>query len=203
MTSLCVIVRHGDTFAPSEEPRRIGAATDLPLVASGREQAIQLGDHFATMGWRFDRVLASPLLRTRETATLILSRLPQSPAVEPCRWLAEIDHGPDENLTEPEVIARIGMTALATWDAQGVPPQGWRVDTDARREGWRSFFEAQSKGMSLLVTSNGAARFGLLSDEHLTKQATALPSLKLATGAFGLIALEASGPRLVVWNKRL
>jgi probable phosphoglycerate mutase len=203
MTSLCVIVRHGNTFAPGEEPRRIGVATDLPLVASGRDQAIDLGDYFSTLGWHFDRVLASPLLRTRETATLILSRLPQSPVVEPCRWLAEIDHGPDENRTEPEVIARIGTTALAAWDAQGVPPQDWRVDTDARREGWLRFFAAQPKGMSLLVTSNGAARFGLLCDEHLIKQATTLPSLKLATGAFGLIALEAGGPRLVAWNKRL
>jgi probable phosphoglycerate mutase len=202
MTSLCVIVRHGNTFAPDEEPRRIGAATDLPLVASGRQQAVRLGEYFATRGWRFDRVLASPLTRTRETAALILSRLSQSPIIESCQWLAEIDHGPDENRSEPEVIARIGAATLAQWDAQAMSPPGWRVDADARREGWRRFFAAQPKGMSLLVTSNGAARFALLCSKHLAEQAAALPSLKLATGAFGLIALGADGPRLAAWNER-
>jgi broad specificity phosphatase PhoE len=202
MTPLCVIVRHGNTFEPGEAPRRIGAATDLPLVESGREQAIRLGEHFAARGWRFDRLLASPLARTRETATLILARQDDPPAIEPCPWLAEIDHGPDENRTEPEVVARIGAAALAAWDAEGIAPPGWHVDAEARQVAWRAFFAARPPGMSLLVTSNGAARLGLLADPGLAGQAAVLPSLKLATGAFGLLALEPDGPRLLAWDER-
>ncbi|PXA83379.1 histidine phosphatase family protein [Nostoc sp. 3335mG] len=203
MTALCVIVRHGNTFAPGETARRIGAATDLPLVESGRAQAIGLGGHFAAQGWRFGRVLASPLMRTRETAALILSQLDTAPSIEPCSWLAEIDHGPDENRTEPEVIARIGADALSAWDERGIAPPEWIVDAEARQEGWHAFFAAPPEGTTLLVTSNGAARIGLLAEPALAAQAARLPSLKLATGAYGLIALEAGGPRLVEWDRRL
>jgi len=202
MTPLCVIVRHGNTFAPGETPRRIGASTDLPLVESGRGQAIRLGEHFAGRGWRFSRVLSSPLSRTRETAALILARLEGAPDIESCPWLAEIDHGPDENRLDSDVVGRIGAEALAAWDAQAIPPPGWRVDADKRCDAWRAFFAGRPAGLSLLVTSNGAARFGLLADKGLSRQAAALPSLKLATGAFGLVALEPGGPRLVAWNER-
>lgn len=202
MTSLCVIVRHGNTFAPGEPARRIGAGTDLPLVESGRLQASRLGEHFREQGWRVDRVLASPLRRTRESAALILAAMGNGVAIETRDWLAEIDHGPDENRTEAEVVARIGETALAAWDAHGIAPPGWHVDGAGRGAAWRAFFASAPEGMTLLVTSNGAARFGLLADAGLARQAAALPSLKLATGAYGLIALEAGAPRLAAWNRR-
>ena len=202
MTSLCVIVRHGNTFARTDQPRRIGAGTDLPLVESGRAQASRLGAHFREEGWRFDRVLASPLRRTRESAALILSAMGDGQTIETRDWLAEIDHGPDENRTEAEVIARIGEAALAAWDAQAIAPPGWQVDGEAREAAWRAFFASAPVGRTLLVTSNGAARFGLLADPGLARQAAALSSLKLATGAYGLIALGDGSPRLVAWNQR-
>jgi len=202
MTSLCVIVRHGNTFAPGEAARRIGAGTDLPLVKSGRIQASRLGEHFRQQGWRFDRVLASPLRRTRESAALILSAMADHSVVETRDWLAEIDHGPDENRTEPEVVARIGEAALAAWDARGVSPPDWKIDRPAREAAWRAFLASAPEGITLLVTSNGAARFGLLADAGLARQAAALPSLKLATGAYGSIVLDGGSPRLVAWNQR-
>jgi probable phosphoglycerate mutase len=201
MTSLCVIVRHGNTFEPGEEPRRIGAATDLPLVESGKEQAVRLGEYFAAQGWAFDRVLSGPLARTLETARLILSGLSVAAPIEPCAWLGEIDHGPDENMPESSVVARIGKAMLARWDEQGISPAEWRVDAEARKDAWRSFFDGQPQGRTMLVTSNGAARFALLAD-RLSRQASELASLKLATGAFGVIALEMDQPRLVLWNQR-
>ncbi len=202
MTSLCVIVRHGNTFAPGETPRRIGFGTDLPLVEAGRAQALRLGAYFAAQGWKFAHVFASPLARTRETAALILSCLDRLPLVEPALWLSEIDHGPDENRTEADVTKRIGAEALAAWDRHAILPPGWHGDIAARQEAWQAFFTAPPEGMSMLVTSNGAARLGLFADSALAAQAAVLPSLKLATGAFGLIALDSGGPRLVAWDQR-
>lgn len=202
MTSLCLIVRHGNTFAPGEPARRIGAATDLPLVESGRLQSFRLGEHFRKQGWRFDRVLTAPLRRTSESAALILAAMEDAPPIETCDWLTEIDHGPDENQPETEVIARIGEAALATWDRDAIPPPGWHVDGPAREAAWRAFLTDVAQGMTLLVTSNGAARFGLRADEGLARQAAALPSLKLATGAYGLIALDSGAARLAAWNQR-
>lgn len=202
MTGLFVIVRHGNTFAAGEAPRRIGARTDLPLVASGRDQARRLGARFAARGWRFDRVLCSPLLRTRETAAIIRDLLPSTPDPEPSMLLAEIDHGIDEDQPEAAVIARIGQDALIAWDRDGVPPPGWIVDRNHRIEGWRRLYAGQDARATLLVTSNGAARFALSADPTLSWQAATLLGLKLRTGAFGVIRAGGHGLHLVAWDRR-
>jgi probable phosphoglycerate mutase len=192
-----VIVRHGNTFAAGEPPRRIGSRTDLPLTDAGRAQADALGAHFAAMRWRFARVLTSPLLRTRDTAAAILRHLPYAPAAELADWLREIDHGPDEDQPEPAVLARIGAEALAAWDSAGVPPPGWTVDAELRLAAWRELF-GQDDGPVLLVTSNGAARFALL--------AAGLPgsgTLKLPTGSFGALRRQTGGALQVeCWGVR-
>jgi len=204
MTRRLTIVRHGNTFAPGETPRRIGARTDLPLVESGRAQARALGDWFRADARHFDRVLASPLQRTRETATLILMCQPAPPPVENCAWLGEIDHGPDEGRPEDAVIARIGAGCLEAWDRNAAPPPGWIVDARARIAGWQALFASPSPetGETLLVTSNGAARFAFLADAGLRSAASRLPSLKLRTGAWGTIIVEESSVRLEAWDQR-
>jgi probable phosphoglycerate mutase len=196
------IVRHGNTFEPGEEPRRIGRRTDLPLVESGRAQARALGQWFKAQGIRFDRALSSPLIRTRETAALILAEQAQAPDVEPCDWLAEIDHGPDENKPEPMVISRIGADALKAWEEASIPPSGWLVDREARVAGWHDLFTQRDAGSVLLVTSNGAARFALAGDPDLVARSTHLPSLKLRTGAFGIIERHGAGMHLTAWDQR-
>lgn len=192
-----VIVRHGNTFAPGEPPRRIGARTDLPLTAAGLAQADVLGRHFALRGLRFARVLASPLARTRETAHAILAHLPGTPSPEAADWLREIDHGPDEGLPEDTVRARIGAAALAAWDQRATPPQGWIVDAAVRTAAWRDLF-AQDAGPTLLVTSNGAARFALVAAGLEVSG-----GMKLATGSYGVIS---KGPdsalKVVEWGAK-
>ena len=196
-----VIVRHGNTFAAGEPARRIGARTDLPLVDSGVAQAEALGVAFARDGWRFDRALAAPLLRTRATMTGILAHQADAPPVEPADWLTEIDHGPDEAQIESAVIDRIGADALARWDAEAHAPEGWIVDPERRIAGWRNLFET-AQGRVLIVTSNGAARFALLADAALREQAAALPSLKLRTGAYAVVERGTDGLRLAAWDRR-
>ncbi|WCM25697.1 histidine phosphatase family protein [Sphingomonas sp. QA11] len=201
MGLIVTIVRHGNTFDVGEAARRIGARTDLPLVASGLEQARALGAAFAGQGLSFDQALAAPLRRTQTTIEHILACQQQAPPVTSAGWLTEIDHGPDEGQVESCVVARIGHDALAAWDVEARAPNGWIVDADRRIEGWRALWET-AHGHVLIVTSNGAARFALLSDEALRQQASALPSLKLRTGAYGKIAREQGGLRLVEWDRR-
>lgn len=199
-----VIVRHGNTFAADEAPRRIGARTDLPLTEAGREQARALGAHFAENGWRFARALVSPLRRTHETAQLILERQAAAPVPEVCDWLGEIDHGPDEDRPEAAVLARVGQEALAAWDERAEAPPGWVVDADARKAAWRQLFAAPPLAApTLIVTSNGAARFALLADPALAASLPQLASLKLPTGAYGVIRREQDGAfRISAWGQR-
>jgi probable phosphoglycerate mutase len=186
------IVRHGNTFEAGETPRRVGSRTDLPLTAVGVAQAEALGRAFADRS--FSRCLVSPLLRTRQTADALLDAAGLELAPEPATFLAEIDHGPDENATDAEIIARIGADALMAWDEQARVPDGWVVDTDARIAAWRDL-AASTTGDSLCVTSNGAARFALL--------AFGLAPQKLRTGAWGIIEAGADGRfELLEWDKR-
>jgi probable phosphoglycerate mutase len=201
MSARFTIVRHGNTFAPGEPPRRVGLRTDIPLVESGREQAEALGRFFASEGVRFDAILVSPLLRTRQTAALIASHLPGSPPLETADWLAEIDHGPDENQPEASVLARIGEEALAAWEHDATVPPGWEVDAPARLAAWQRLY-AEANGRILLVTSNGAARFALTAEPALRTQAEALPTLKLRTGAWGEIEAMDGHLRLAAWDRR-
>lgn len=201
MDLMATIVRHGNTFDASEAVRRIGARTDLPLVASGLDQARALGAAFATQGLAFERALAAPLLRTRSTIQEILAHQPQAPAVESVDWLTEIDHGLDEGMPESRVIARIGQDAITAWDAEALAPDSWIVDADQRTRGWSGLWR-EGHGHVLIVTSNGAARFALLSDEVLRNQASRLASLKLRTGAYGVIARERGALRIVEWDRR-
>ena len=198
-----VIVRHGNTFTAGEPPRRIGSRTDIPLTTEGIAQGHALGSHFAALGWHYSRVLVSPLIRTRETARAILEHLPNAPEPEPCAWLCELDHGPDEDMPEDAVIARIGAEALNAWDTQGIAPPDWATDAEKRLEAWDNLL-ANDDGPTLLVTSNGAARFALLAIEQAAFSGQAASAgMKLPTGSYGVIRRTSEGTLDVpVWGKR-
>ena len=188
MAAQIFIVRHGNTFAAGEEPRRVGAATDLPLVASGVAQAEALGHWFSLRSISVDRALVSPLLRTRQTAESILALGSGTRNVDVTDWLREVDHGPDENRTDADVIKRIGIAALAAWDRNGIAPPGWIVDAPARIAAWRAFFAAPGEGTTMLVTSNGAARYALLAHPELATHGR--KNLKLRTGALAELTVD-------------
>lgn len=202
MTARLLILRHGNTFGPSEAPRRVGARTDLPLVESGRAQARAVGQAFAAADIRLSRIVTSPLARARETGALVGEAVEVVPELETAAFLDEIDHGPDENQTEDAVVARIGHAAIEAWDARGETPEGWTVDAEARITAWRDFVGGLADGTTtLLVTSNGAARFAFLAFPDLLAGADR-PNLKLRTGAWGELTIKAGQPRLVGWDIR-
>lgn len=191
-----LLVRHGNTFAPSDVVTRIGARTDLPLVASGLAQAEALGAAFRDAGETISQALCSPLRRTRETAERILSVMGSNAPLSVSRALTEIDHGPDENRPEEEVVARIGYEALRRWEDAAAPPPDWAVDPDAAAAGWRALLgEGRPGETRLIVTSNGVARFALMAYGHG-------PLPKLRTGAYGVIVFEDGAPRVLSWDQR-
>lgn len=191
------IVRHGDTFEMEDTPRRIGARSDLPLVKSGRTQAAALGDCFRQSNISFTCAFAGPLVRTRDTALAILQGRKQ-PTLQIVGWLAEVDHGPDEGRSEAEVLARIGVDALAAWDRNAVAPAAWRLNKAKRLAAWRALLKSPPSGDTLLVTSNGAARFVFLANE-IERPAS---GLKLRTGAYGIMERQHENWRLIAWDER-
>jgi probable phosphoglycerate mutase len=194
-----IVCRHGNTFDKGDVVTRVGGRTDLPLSASGREQAAALSRHFSDTS--FHAAYCSTLLRTRETAAAILGARADAPQLTTLPFLTEIDYGPDENVAEEKVVARIGEAAMRAWEEDSRVPDGWTVDKAAIHSGWKSLLaEAARLARSetiLVVTSNGIARF-------LPDVVDAVPTglqPKLKTGAWGEVECN-TGTRILSWNQR-
>ncbi|MDX2038534.1 MAG: histidine phosphatase family protein [Isosphaeraceae bacterium] len=98
MTTIVYLVRHGATAANLDVPYRLqGRGLDLPLDAAGRSQAEAASRALAIAGVEVAAVVASPLLRSRETAEIIAEPRGLEVVVE--SDLIEADLGRWENLT--------------------------------------------------------------------------------------------------------
>ncbi|MEM9572663.1 MAG: histidine phosphatase family protein [Pseudomonadota bacterium] len=198
------IVRHGNTFDKGDTVTRVGARTDLPLSSSGQNQADQLAMHFREIAPDgFDFAFCSALQRTRQTAETILSVCGSRRDLQVLDFLREVDYGPDENQPEDQVIDRIGEAALKAWDEDAVPPSGWDVAPGELIAEWASLLNTLSGPQSfppvLIVTSNGIARFVL---DVVTEFECQPESIKLKTGAYGLIRTKSTDATLLAWNVR-
>ena len=195
-----IIVRHGNTFDKGDIVTRVGGRTDLPLSVSGQAQAEALGQHFADTS--FCAAFCSPLQRTRQTARTMIGMRAGSPALLVLPFLTEVDYGPDENQPEDKVVARIGQAALDAWERDATPPEGWAVNPESLRAGWRSLLiraaDLNTEDTVLIVTSNGIARF--LPDVVDMKPDDL--DRKLKTGAWGEVDVDRSGAWITCWNRR-
>jgi probable phosphoglycerate mutase len=199
--STLIIVRHGNTFDAGDTITRVGARTDLPLATSGIQQAEALAAQFKET--QFSAAFCSPLLRTRQTARAILDAQFAPPPLLIAPFLTEIDYGPDENLPEAAVIARIGQDAITAWDQSATVPPGWSVDPGALIAAWTALFKRAAAlpqdAAALVVTSNGIARFVLDAVDTLPDGT----ERKLKTGAWGNVTLNSDGKAsLIAWNQR-
>lgn len=203
MHTRLIIVRHGNTFGPGDTPTRVGARTDLPLVASGEVQGRMLGLYFRRVDIRPDVVLTSRLRRAYDTARIALETLGLDVPIRTDRQFDEIDYGPDENKTDEEVIARIGAQALADWNERATVPAGWRVQPEVIIDNWLAFGERCRREFTgqtiLVVTSNGIARFA----PHLTGDFEGFArdyEIKISTGAVCLLREHGDRWLIVRWN---
>lgn len=105
-------LRHGRSLADDEE--KYEGRYDSPLTAVGEAQACERGECWRQAGVCFDRVICSPLRRTRATAEIVAACL--APAgglpveVDP-DWM-EMDNGPLAGLTRAEGDARFPRPAF-------------------------------------------------------------------------------------------
>jgi probable phosphoglycerate mutase len=103
-----LLLRHAETDWNRE--RRFQGRRDIPLSATGREQAESAARLLAATP--LAAVWSSPLSRARETATLIAA--PHRLAVQVEEALTEMDFGEWVGLTRDEVKARF-PDALSAW----------------------------------------------------------------------------------------
>lgn len=195
-----VLARHGNTFEPSERPVWIGARTDLPLVAKGRDQAARIGDALRAANLVPCRTLAGPLMRTQETARLALVAAGAADAeVEVEIQLREIDYGAWEGRSSDEIRTMGGEEELMAWEQENAWPTqaGWPSSHSEYLGGFLNVLEnvrARSADPTLIVSSNGVFKlFALSLSESTTVR-------KMGTGHLSLLRLEPTAVKLLCWD---
>ena len=112
---MLILLRHGQT--PQNAQALLQGRVDLPLDDTGIVQAKKAGEYLNTR-WQIDEIIASPLLRTRETVEY--AGLDASRIIIDERW-REIDFGEYEGRPVRETIGELG----AKWTADpGYRPPG-------------------------------------------------------------------------------
>lgn len=199
-----LLARHGNTFDPGQPALRVGACTDLPLVAEGRAQAGRLAAQLAAEGVSPVRIVAGPLARTREFAAILADRLGGTIALDD--RLRELDYGAWEGLEDAAIAAR-DRAALDAWEHRLEWPAdaGWGEGEGAVLSRLGAFLDDAAAGPlpALAVTSNGILRLLRRLIEGPPAGPGGYPGgYKVRTGA--LCRLRRSGGRwhIAAWDER-
>ncbi|MBO9696761.1 MAG: histidine phosphatase family protein [Sphingopyxis sp.] len=97
------LIRHGET--EWNAAGRFQGKLDSPLTGTGARQAKLCGERLSALGIRFDTLIASPLGRTRQTASIIAS-CSRFPDTQYDDRLAEVSVGPWDGLTHIDIDAQ-------------------------------------------------------------------------------------------------
>lgn len=194
-----ILARHGNTFDPGDQPVWVGARTDLPLVAKGREQARRIGEALRAANLVPRRTLAGPLKRTRETANLVLAAAGASTAkVEIDERLREIDYGTWEGRSSDEIDRAGSGEELRAWDEDGVWPSqaGWPFTYDEYLQRFLEMLDSLERAdddPTLIVSSNGLFKIFAKSIGDDTAK-------KMATGHLALLKVANGRRDVLCWN---
>ncbi len=117
---MLILARHGRTAANAQ--RLLLGRADVPLDSVGLQQAAATGASLSRSARRPRRIIASPLLRTRATASAIAAAYGAEVEVEfDDRWL-EVDYGEFDG----SPLADVPSEVWEHWrtDVSWVPPDG-------------------------------------------------------------------------------
>lgn len=149
------LVRHGESVANTKGIYQ-GQTYNTPLSAMGEKQAVALANHFEKIN--VERVLASPLKRTKQTAqgVALLKKIPLIEEYE----IIETNHGEWEGLTK-KVIEEKWPNVYQLWltrPAETEFPGGETFrETEKRIIQWWNRMVAENKD-TLIVTHDNIIR---------------------------------------------
>ncbi len=115
-----VFVRHGESIGNAES--RWQGQSDYALTEKGRAQARALAERWKSENVKFDLILASPLVRAKETAEIIAAAVGANVEFDPV--LLERHIGEMEGLTAEEVRKRPQPPYITPYDPIGGEGEG-------------------------------------------------------------------------------
>ncbi len=205
---LLLLARHGNTFEKGDKIVWVGARTDLPLTAKGREQAAALGHGLARLKPHVERIVCGPLKRTHEHAAIAAERFGFVAAAHVDERLREIDYGAWEAKSTEEIQALGGEAELAAWNEKGEWPKapGWTpspevIAANVAQLAGECAAAFDPAGAVLLVTSNGILKFFLKLVPGAFEDMAARGALKVATGRCCALRHSEHGWEVVFWDR--
>jgi broad specificity phosphatase PhoE len=182
------LVRHGETEWSASG--RHTSRTDIPLTATGRDQALELGRRLA--GHRFALVLTSPRTRAMETARL--AGFPDAPVDDDLR---EWEYGELEGRTTAEIQAE--LPGWSIW--RGPWPGGETADAVAARAERviDRCLDPSVTGDALLFAHGHLLR--VLAARWIGLPAAGGGHLALGTATIGILGWERDARVIETWNE--
>lgn len=154
------LVRHGETDYNLHH--RWQGQLDIPLNATGRDQASKLGDYFHNQKLPIDICYSSDLSRCHETAQLTLQHYTLD--IQPEPRLREMHVGIFQGKTRTQLQQEL-PDAYAQWVADNhyAPPEGESRSTLGERAyaAWQDIIATSPHEHILLVTHGGTLRMML------------------------------------------
>jgi probable phosphoglycerate mutase len=181
------LARHGET--EWNAIGRLQGATDVPLAASGREQAKVLGELLRGEG--IVSVTTSDLSRARQTGEIAGAALGLTAPPFVDHELRERSFGIFEGLTRDELEAN-HAEAWRAWRATGLVPAGGEPPENIVARMKRAVGRCFARGGPMLIVSHGAAMRLLLNE--LTTEVI----LPIANGAVYRLDLAEDGTTIAV-----
>lgn len=124
------LLRHGESVGNAQS--RWQGQSDYPLTERGRAQARALAERWRSEEVKFDLVIASPLVRAKETAEIIAAALNAKVELDPI-WM-ERDIGEMEGLTADEVRQKPQPSYVTPYNPIGGNGEGdWELFLRAGR----------------------------------------------------------------------
>ena len=204
-----IIVRHGNTFGPEDKVCWVGAANDLPLVASGLEQARRFGEYLKETGLAVKQVYCGPLQRTQKFAEVACATGDLTVKIAVDQRLNELDYGDWSGLSNEEVAAQFGSAEQDLWIKRSVFPREahWgQKEEDVVKEVSAFAQELVTRFSSndavVAVSSNGRLRYFLKLIPGLFEEYVEAGKFSVKTGAYGHFRYQEGRFSLIAWNFR-
>lgn len=200
MSGLLLILRHGETALNRE--RRFSSHTDTDLNRAGRLQAEAAALEVGHLN--IASVFSSPARRARQTAAPLLTRpAPRHPELVVDDRLRELDFGPFEGLTAPEILQSEAAGAFRSWQGAENPEflDGAETfaDAAARAEAVFTAIQGGEPGARVIITHSHIGRI-LLARCVLDVAVDRYRRLRLDNGRFVVVRLEDTLPRILAFN---
>jgi probable phosphoglycerate mutase len=193
-----VLIRHGESVANSQ--RILQGHLDSPLNETGRRQAQSLADVLAED--RFAQVFASDLLRARETAEILCSRLGAPLEVDPDR--REIGIGCFTGLSWTQISERYPeeyqRLIASSMDWSVVPEAEGEAAAQARLERVLTRIRENHADARVAIVAHGAILRRMIR-KLLRLDAGVHLDFELANASCTELHLTPKGPRLIYLNR--